>query len=164
MHDVPDELESTTVPRRLIGVRLREGGRADDYLVEGLELHVGDHCVVEVPSGHAVGQVRRPARDLPAFKSDRVYPRVLRLATPDEVADGKRRRERELGAMQTSQLRAQGRGLPLKVVDVEMHARRPAGDRVLRVRGAHRLPRAGARPRAGVPAPESRCGRWEPAT
>ena len=75
------------------GCASAQGGRADDYLVEGLELHVGDHCVVEVPSGHAVGQVRRPARDLPAFKSDRVYPRVLRLATPDEVADGKRRRD-----------------------------------------------------------------------
>jgi cell fate regulator YaaT (PSP1 superfamily) len=123
----PPELESGAAPPRLIGVRLRESGRADDYLVEGLELHVGDHCVVEVPSGHAVGQVRRPARDLPASKSDRAYPHVLRLATPEEVAEGKRRRERELGAMRTSQLRAQGRGLPLKVVDVEMT---PDGRRV----------------------------------
>ena len=110
-----------------MGVRLREGGRADDYLVDDLTLHVGDHCVVEVPSGHAVGQVRRPARDLPALKSDRAYPRVLRLATPDEVADGKRRREREVGGAQTCQVRAQGRGLPLKVVDVEMT---PDGRRV----------------------------------
>jgi cell fate regulator YaaT (PSP1 superfamily) len=127
MHDALDELEGAAAPRRLIGVRVRESGRADDYLVEGLELHVGDHCVVEVPSGHAVGQVRRPARDVPAFKQDRAYPRVLRLATPEEVAEGKRRRERELGAMRTSQLRAQGRGLPLKVIDVEMT---PDGRRV----------------------------------
>jgi cell fate regulator YaaT (PSP1 superfamily) len=127
MHDAGDELGGAATPRRLIGVRLRESGRADDYLVEGLELHVGDHCMVEVPSGPAVGQVRRPARDVPAFKQDRAYPRVLRLATPEEVAEGKRRRERELGAMQTSQLRAQGRGLPLKVVDVEMT---PDGRRV----------------------------------
>jgi cell fate regulator YaaT (PSP1 superfamily) len=127
MDDPLDDLEGAAAPRRLIGVRVRESGRADDYLVEGLELHVGDHCVVEVSSGHAVGQVRRPARDVPAFKQDRVYPRVLRLATPEEVAEGKRRRERELGAMRTSQLRAQGRGLPLKVIDVEMT---PDGRRV----------------------------------
>jgi cell fate regulator YaaT (PSP1 superfamily) len=126
MQDVPAELESAAIPR-LVGVRLRESGRADDYLVEGLELHVGDHCLVEAPSGPAVGQVRRPAREVPASKSDRAYPRVLRLATPEEVAEGKRRRERELGAMRTSQLRAQGRGLPLKVVDVEMT---PDGRRV----------------------------------
>jgi cell fate regulator YaaT (PSP1 superfamily) len=119
MDEFPDALESAAPPR-LVGVRLREGARADDYLVEDLVLHVGDHCVVEVPSGHAVGQVRRPARDVPAFRRDRAYPRVLRLATGDEVAEDRRRREREVAAVRTCQLRAQGRGLPLKVVDVEM--------------------------------------------
>src|SRR5262245_3602827 len=116
-----DELESPPPPsRRLIGVRLREGARADDYVVEDLVLHVGDHCVVEVPSGHAIGQIRRPAREVPALKQDRAYPRVLRLATTEEVAEEKRRREREVAAVRTCQLRAQGRGLALKVVDVEL--------------------------------------------
>jgi cell fate regulator YaaT (PSP1 superfamily) len=64
--------------------------------------------------------VRRPARDLPAFKQDRAYPRVLRPATPEEVAEDRRHREREVAAARTCQLRAQGRGLALKVVDVEM--------------------------------------------
>jgi cell fate regulator YaaT (PSP1 superfamily) len=115
------EQDGTPAPeRRLIGVRLREGARADDYLVEGLTLHVGDHCVVEVPSGQAVGQVRRPARDVPEWKRDRTYPWVLRRATPEEVAELGRRRERELQTMHTCQLRAQGRGLALKVVDVEI--------------------------------------------
>src|SRR5262245_30397068 len=114
--------------QRLIGVRLRDGGRADDYLVEDdLTLHVGDHCIVEVPSGHAIGQVRRPARPVPAAKRERAYPRVLRLASPDEVGELQRRREREVQAMHTCQLRAQGRGLALKVVDVEIT---PDGRRV----------------------------------
>jgi cell fate regulator YaaT (PSP1 superfamily) len=120
MHDAPDGLEGVAAPWRLIGVRLREGGRADDYLVDDLVLRVGDHCLVEVPNGHAIGQVRRPARDLPAFKQDRAYPRVLRLATPAEVAEDQQHREREVAAARTCQLRAQGRGLALKVVDVEM--------------------------------------------
>jgi cell fate regulator YaaT (PSP1 superfamily) len=120
MRDTTDPLETTTLGRRLVGVRLREGARADDYLVEDLVLRVGDHCVVEVPSGHAVGQVRRPARDVPEFKQDRAYPRVLRMATREEVAEERRRREREVAAMETCQLRARGRGLPLKVVDVEL--------------------------------------------
>ncbi len=121
MHDAPDEIEQTPPARRLIGVRLREGGRADDYLVEGLTLRVGDHCLVEVPGGgQAIGQVRRPARDLPDFKRDRTYPRVLRLATSGEVAEDRRRREREVDAVRRCQLRAQGRGLALKVVDVEL--------------------------------------------
>src|SRR5262245_36431577 len=120
MHETTDPLDALPPVPRLVGVRLREGARADDYLVEDLTLRVGDHCVVEVPSGHAVGQVRRPARDVPEFKRDRAYPRVLRLATPEEVAEERRRREREGAAVRTSQLRAKGRGLPLKVVDVEM--------------------------------------------
>jgi cell fate regulator YaaT (PSP1 superfamily) len=115
-----DGLEPAAASRRLVGVRLREGARADDYLVEDLVLHVGDHCVVEVASGHAVGQVRRPARDVPESKRDRAYPRVLRAATSDEVAEERHRREREVAAARTCQLRAQGRGLPLKVVDVEL--------------------------------------------
>jgi cell fate regulator YaaT (PSP1 superfamily) len=116
--DVPASAPEA-VPR-LVGVRLREGARADDYLVDALVVHVGDHCIVEVPRGHAIGQVRRPARPVPEFKRDRAYPRVLRLATPEEVAELGRRRERELAAVRTCQLRARGRGLALKVVDVEL--------------------------------------------
>ena len=121
MHDTAELDHDGTAPvRRLVGIRLREGARADDYLAEDLPLHVGDHCVVEVPSGHAIGQVRRPARDVPAEKRDRTYPHVLRLATPDEVTELQRRRAREVDAIRTCQLRARGRGLDLKVVDVEI--------------------------------------------
>ncbi len=116
-----ESLETAPGPR-LVGVRLREGARADDYLVEGCTLHVGDHCIVEGPNGPALGQVRRPARAVPAFRQDRAYPRVLRPATPDEVAEGARRREREVAAMRTCQLRARARGLAMKVVDVEFAA------------------------------------------
>src|SRR3989442_7116717 len=112
---------------RLIGGRLREGARADDHLIEGLTLHVGELCVVEVSNGHAVGEVRRPAREVPTFRRDRTYPRVLRAATSVEVAEYRRQRERERGAIQTCQLRARGRGLAIKVVDVDMA---PDGRRV----------------------------------
>ncbi len=123
MNPVEDAVpvESPAVPR-LVGVRLREGGRADDYRAEDLTLHVGDCCVVEVPNGHAVGRVTRPARAVPSFKRDRVYPRVLRLATAEEIADHRRRREREKAAVTTCQLRAKGHGLGMKIVDVELGA------------------------------------------
>ncbi|MBI3454653.1 MAG: stage 0 sporulation protein [Candidatus Rokubacteria bacterium] len=107
---------------RLVGVRLREGVRADDYLVERLALHVGVLVLVEVPSGHAVGEVRRPARGVPEFKRDRAYARVLRLATPEEGAEYRRRREREKAAIATCQIRAKSHGLQLKIVDVEISA------------------------------------------
>ncbi len=106
----------------LIGVRLREGARADDYRAPAdLEAHVGEHVVVETQGGEAVGEVRRPRRPLPEFKRDRAYPRVLRVATEAEVRAWGERREREARAVATAQRRARQRGLAMKVVDVEFH-------------------------------------------
>jgi cell fate regulator YaaT (PSP1 superfamily) len=115
------------VPRRLIGVRLRDAARADDYLVGDLPLHVGDLVLVEVASGHALGEVRRPARDVPETRRGRTFPRVMRPATADEVAEYRRRREREKTAMATCQIRARSHALPMKIVDVEVA---PDGRRV----------------------------------
>jgi cell fate regulator YaaT (PSP1 superfamily) len=113
----------------LIGIRLREGTPADDYrMVEDLGLHVGDLCVVETATGSVVGEVRRPCRPLPEFKRDHLFRRVLRRATDAEEAEYRDRRQREVAAVVTVQRLARGRGLAMKVVDVEMH---PAARRVL---------------------------------
>jgi cell fate regulator YaaT (PSP1 superfamily) len=105
----------------LIGVRLRPTAQADDYRVGDLELHVGDLVEVESPSGNVMGEVRRPRREIPEAKKERAYPRVLRLATDDEARTHRERREREERAIATCQRIAHGRGLVMKVVDVEMH-------------------------------------------
>jgi cell fate regulator YaaT (PSP1 superfamily) len=106
----------------LVGVRLRELAKADDYRVgDDLFLHVGDIVVVEAGVAEAVGEVRRPRRPLPEARRDRAYPRVLRPATEGEARQWRERREREKRAMATAQARARERGLALKVVDVEFH-------------------------------------------
>src|SRR6266849_5171349 len=80
----------------LIGIRLREVARADDFLTaEDLELHVGDLVVVSSESGETIGEVRRPRRPLPDFKRDRQYPRVLRATTEAEAHEWRERREAE---------------------------------------------------------------------
>jgi cell fate regulator YaaT (PSP1 superfamily) len=78
--------------------------------------------VVEGPNGHAIGEVRRPARTVPEWKRDRAFPRVVRPATPDEAGEYRRRREREKTAMATCQIRARSHGLQMKIVDLEMAA------------------------------------------
>ena len=105
----------------LVGVRLRPTAQADDYRVGDLELHVGDLVEVESPSGNVMGEVRRPKREIPEAKKDRAYPRVLRLATEAEARAHQERREREERAIATCQKIARGKGLVMKVVDVEMH-------------------------------------------
>ncbi|MCL6641092.1 MAG: hypothetical protein K6T92_06935, partial [Candidatus Rokubacteria bacterium] len=63
----------------LVGVRLREVAKADDYRVgDDLFLHVGDIVVVEAGVAEAVGEVRRPRRPLPESRREGAYPRVLR--------------------------------------------------------------------------------------
>ncbi len=105
----------------LVGVRLRPTAPADDYRVGDLELHVGDLVFVETAADTLIGEVRRPKREIPETKKDRAYPRVLRLATDDEVRAYRDRREREVRAVETCQRVARNRGLMMKVVDVEMH-------------------------------------------
>ncbi|MEK7878757.1 MAG: hypothetical protein AAB285_02760, partial [candidate division NC10 bacterium] len=97
-----EEISGTdTQTAQLVGIRLREPAKAEDHLLEGFTVHVGELCVVEVQSGTGVGEVRRPPRPLPDFKRDRVFPRVVRLATAQEVARWKEWREREKRARQT---------------------------------------------------------------
>jgi cell fate regulator YaaT (PSP1 superfamily) len=106
----------------LVGIRLREGQSADDYKLVDLRLHVGDLALVETANGTAVGEVRRPARPLPEFRRDRLYRRVVRLATEREAREHHERRERELAAVTTCQRMARERGLAMKIIDVEMGA------------------------------------------
>ena len=106
----------------LVGVRLRATALTDDYRVGDLELHVGDFVVVEtLTSETAVGEVRRAKREVPESKKDRAYRRVLRVAAEAEVREYRDRRTREERAIVTCQRVARGRGLQLKVVDVEMY-------------------------------------------
>jgi cell fate regulator YaaT (PSP1 superfamily) len=106
----------------LIGIRLRDAAPADDYkLVDDVTLGVGDIVMVETATGTALGEVRRPRRQLPDFKRDRLYRRVVRAATPAEEREYRDRRQREARAVETAQRLVRARAMPMKVVDVEMH-------------------------------------------
>src|SRR4030095_11146602 len=82
-------------PRYLVGVRLREPLLAEDYRSTETHLHVGAFVVVETGGGTAVGEVRRPRREIPEFKRGRMYRSVVRRATTGEVTDWRERRARE---------------------------------------------------------------------
>ncbi len=111
----------------LIGVRLRPAAPADDYKLAELDAHVGDLVLVETSAGPAIGEVRRPKRPLPESRRDRLYHRVVRHANEAETRELRERHARETRAVETCQRMARGRGLPMKVVDVEMQ---PATRRV----------------------------------
>src|SRR5215475_6318079 len=105
----------------LIGVRLRTGQNASDYrMAEDVDLHVGDLCLVETEAEPAFGEVRRPRRPVPEARREATYRRVLRPATEREARDHRAHLLRERESVATVQELARGRGLALKVVDVEM--------------------------------------------
>ena len=107
----------------LIGIRLRDAAPTEDYkLVDDVRPSVGDVAVVETATGTALGEIRRPRRVLPDFKRDRLYRRVVRAATEAEAHEYRDRRQREERAVVAAQRLAHGRGMALKVVDVELPA------------------------------------------
>jgi cell fate regulator YaaT (PSP1 superfamily) len=106
----------------LIGIRLHATAQAEDYRLGDVDAHVGDLVLVETSGGDAVGEVRRPKRELPEFKRDRLYHRVRRRATDEEAREYRERRAKEEHAVGVCQQLARGRGLAMKVVDVEMQA------------------------------------------
>ena len=122
-----NESETETV-EYLVGVRLRETAQAEDYKLVGFHVGVGEFCIVETGAGTAVGQVRRPKREVPDFKRDRLYRRVVGKATTSEGREWRERREREKGAVEVCHRRAHEMGLVIKVVDVEIE---PDGRRMI---------------------------------
>jgi cell fate regulator YaaT (PSP1 superfamily) len=111
-------------PEYLVGARLREPLFTEDYLTTDAVLSVGDLVIVEAGGGTAVAEVRRPKRLLPEFKRGRLYRRVLRRATSSEIAEWRERRAREIEAIETCRRLAHGKGLAMKIVDVEIEASR----------------------------------------
>jgi cell fate regulator YaaT (PSP1 superfamily) len=106
----------------LIGIRTRDTVPADDYkLVEDLAVMVGDIVLVETGSSTALGEIRRPRRAVPDFKRDRLFRRVVRIATDAEAREYRDRRQREERAIATTQRVVRSREMPMKVVDVEMY-------------------------------------------
>jgi len=115
-------------PEFLVGVRLRPSAQADDYKMVGLDLRVGDVCLVETATGTAVGEVRRPRREVPSGKTGQLFRRVLAPATDAQAEEWRRRRQREERAIESCWLRAREKGLRLKVIDVEIE---PEGSRIV---------------------------------
>src|SRR5437899_10725120 len=93
----------------LIGVRLHESAQADVCKLVDLDAHVGDLVMVETANGTAIGEVRRPRRELPESKRERLYRRVVRMASETDLREYRERRERESRAVGTRQQLAGGR-------------------------------------------------------
>ena len=149
----------------LIGIRTRDTVPADDFkLVEDLAVTVGDIVLVETGSGTALGEVRRPRRAVPDFKRDRLFRRVVRIATDAETREYRDRRQREERAIATAQRVVRSREMPHEGRGRGDVRPRAPGDRLLQRRGPRSISATWCAISPASSARAWRCGRSAPAT
>ena len=80
---------------RVIGVRFRNVGKIYYFSPKNLEIHAGDHVIVETARGVEYGNVVLPPRDVEDEKVIQPLKEVIRIANPQD--DKKRRDKPEEG-------------------------------------------------------------------
>ncbi|GAB7140173.1 stage 0 sporulation family protein [Deferribacterales bacterium RsTz2092] len=97
------------------GVKFKRAGKVYDFLAGELNEKANDWVVIEAEKGEDLAQVVYPARQI-EVEDTRDMKRLLRLATPDDIAKKKSYREEELKAMGVCHEYAESYGLSLKLV------------------------------------------------
>ena len=117
---------SASNPPRLVSVKLTPVGRAHTYLSANLPGDAtprpGDPVVVQADGGSALGTVVRSIPQLIERRqagSDAAPPRVVRVATHDDIVMRLKHEHREREAYRIATLKIRERGLGMKVTRVE---------------------------------------------
>jgi cell fate regulator YaaT (PSP1 superfamily) len=103
----------------IVKVRLREGGKIQDYDANGLVLKLGEQVIVPTPDGQALGTVVSNPQRLDEEYIKATFRRVVRKATEEDVERVRRQQEEERAAYQYCQRAIGQLGLPMKLVAVE---------------------------------------------
>jgi cell fate regulator YaaT (PSP1 superfamily) len=116
----------SALPPRLVSVKLTPVGRSHTYLATNLPggqtPHPGDAVVVQAEGGAAVGTLVRSIPQIVARRQqagDPAPPRVVRIASHDDIVLRLKHEQREREAMRIAMLKIRERGLGMKVTRVE---------------------------------------------
>lgn len=98
-----------------VSIAFRRAGKVYDFDAAGIEFAVGDLAVVKTTRGIEVGEVVavREAKENESLK------KVIRKVNEDDLASLEGSRQKEQAARKTAARRIRGRGLDMKLVDVE---------------------------------------------
>ena len=141
---------STAVERTFVGVRFGEETNLTLCATGGAIYACGERVVVERQDGLALGKVEQSP--MPVFKpcQKNSAVKVVRAAADEDVRAWERQRDNEVTGKRFCQERAKNLGLEMKVSRVDFPLFKGAGDLLLHLRRADRLPPAGARPVAAL--------------
>ena len=153
----------------LVAVKLTPVGRAQTFVLGDQPApRAGDRVVVESDGAAAIGTVvhsipqlddrRRPTGEAP--------PRIVRVATREDIVARMKQQHREQEAYRIALLKIRERGLGMKLARVEQSFDGSQAAVLLHRRWPRRFPRAGPRAGGGVPhadrdAPDRRARRGE---
>jgi len=91
------------------------------YLAGEIEIKEGNFCVVPDPKGEAVGFVASvESHTCPMAEQCDHFPRIIRLATEDEIAKWRTLKAREREAILICKRKVEEHGLPMKISTVEI--------------------------------------------
>ncbi len=104
---------------RVIGVRFRNVGKIYYFSPKNLEIHAGDHVIVETARGVEYGSVVLPPRDVEDEKVIQPLKEVIRIANPQDDKKEEINRKKEKEAFQVCLKKIREHGLEMKLIDVE---------------------------------------------
>lgn len=103
----------------VVGVRFRDRGKIYYFDPGDLQLNPQDSVLVETVRGTELGTVVLGPREVPDEKIVQPLKRVLRLATPEDLAVNAANKQRAREAMETARKKIAEHGLDMRLVDAE---------------------------------------------
>lgn len=104
---------------RVVGIRFKAAGKVYYFDPGELVLTPGEGAVVETARGVELGTVTSTPREVPEEEIKAPLKKVLRKATPEDLARRKENEEKARRAFTVGQQKIAAHGLPMKLVEVE---------------------------------------------
>lgn len=104
---------------RVIGVRFRNVGKIYYFSPKDLDIHTGDHVIVETARGVEYGHVVLAPRDVEDEKVIQPLKEVIRIANPQDDKKEEINRKKEKEAFQVCLKKIREHSLEMKLIDVE---------------------------------------------
>ena len=103
----------------VVGIRFQQDGKMLNYDSSSLTLKIGDYVIAETAQGIDLGEVISGTRSVEMKDEQISLPRIVRLATPQDIQQATDNRAREQEAYQVCQRKIAEHNLEMKLVSVE---------------------------------------------
>src|SRR5215211_2906945 len=104
---------------QVVGVNFRRAGKIYYFDPDGLPLKRGDQVIAETQRGVDMGDVKTEVKEIDPDQVALPLRKVVRVATPDDLARREANRAREESALTLCRKRVEVRRLPMKLLTSE---------------------------------------------